>query len=383
MKKHNNNKGITLTEVIISIVVMSIVLTGITKLATKAGDLRAMSVTMQQTDLLHKAFETTYRRNIEYVESTCYGWTNATCQNINMLPIKPGVGASTTLTLRTYSAPVVTAWQLAGCTVTVVAVPEYTVTCRDGYGKTIRWDSSANEHTANTLYTNGYARTPYTIAYTTGGAGSGTSDKNISVSWASGYLDAEFAEKNTQKTDRLIATLKAFHFSRLTHEAIVNAGDTVNGGIATSDDVIVPWAWQTLATTAAKSIVECTGIELSGTWGCSGFDNTVWLTDASYLTVDSATEFGVFITNLSLPTLSRVDAYGNPYTVRLFTGNSGAAVSIVPPRPRPNYYNCLAGGDNAQCGGLAFQPPPYRGNVGVWNTATSAWVNTEAFFYPQ
>ena len=359
----------TLIEATISIAIISILIFGIAKLTGKAINLKNMSATLKQSDKIMTALEITYRQNILYVEANTYGWTEGNGQNLSILPIKKD---ATTLTLRTYSSDVLQAWTDAGCTVTVTVDPAYDLTCKDDYGLDIQWTSTANEHAANTLYKNGYNRTPYTIDIRAG------ETRKIDYSWSAGYLDSEYLEKNSKKSREFISAINTYHTSRLTHEAIVNTGDSVNGGLATSDDVLVAWVWEVWGNPNTQ---ECTGKETSD-WGCSNHTNAIWFTDSAYLTADSKTEIDLLITRLGVTNTYRTDSFGNPVAVRVFSDNAGAAIAAVPPRPRPSYYNCLPGGDSAQCGGLTFSvSPPYRGALGVLEAG--AWITRETIIYPQ
>lgn len=337
---------------------------GVFRLMNSFAHFRSTVHTLDQIIEIEKAIELSYRDNIAYAEQNCYGWTGTGCTTLTILPRKDTTDTSNkTLTLTTYSDAVKKAFEQAGCTATVGTVPVYAVKCIDKYGSNYTF-STTNEHTANTLYARGYNSTPYTILITAGG------NADIKDTWSAGYLDSEYAAYSRTKIVDFAQALKTFHVTRLNHEAMINTCDSINGGLESFDDIIVPWYWQ--ATSSASSTVECTGIE-SNNCGCSGFTSSVWATSGSgWNAADTATELTTLTNNLGLNVKYRVDGYGNPLQV-WFTVNSGNALQTAPPRPQPNYDAQLA----------LWIRPPYRGLIGVYDSGTAAWVYSDNVVYAQ
>jgi type II secretory pathway pseudopilin PulG len=348
------DSGITLVEVVVSITLATVLLGGFMVLLNRMVHFKGTSDTLKQIKKIETALETTYRENIRHVEQSCLGWTDALCNTLTIIPQRHSTD-STILLLRTHSATATSSWVEAGCTLSGTS-PSYNVRCTDGYGSRFTF-SVTNPHAANTIYTNGYNRTPYTITITSGG------NSSITDTWSSGYLDGEYATYSQKKILTVAEALKSYHLSRLTHEAIVNTCDSVNGGLESYDDVIAPWYFQSTGSTPTQ---ECTGIE-SGICGCNVFTDTArWPTSTGWADVNTTSEFSTLFANIGLNTAYRVDGYGNP-TAIWFTVNSGGAIQNPPPRPQPNYNWAIK--------------PPYRGLVGV--RSGTSWVYSQSIVYAQ
>lgn len=353
-----NSKGFTLLETIVVIAIVAILTAGTASLVNSIVRYSGTVKTLEIFKKIRKALETTYKENILYVENNCYGWTNAICRNIAILPNQDTSNTTnTTLLLNTMSPLAVQAWQDAGCTVTGT-YPNLRVQCLDGYGGLLTVTVN-NGHNVNSIYTNGYNKTPYTITF--------TSQVNTTVTdtWSSANLDAEYFVYSRQKLTDLASSLKSYHLSRLVHESAVNTCDSVNGGLDSYDDIIIPWYWQI---TGSNIHNECIGIEM-GYCGCTSFSSTsVWPTSSTLASVDTENEFISILPRLGLNIKYRVDGFGNPIQL-WFTVDSSNNLQGPPPRPRPNYVNAWA------------IKPPYRGIVGVLNNGT--WIYYENIVYPQ
>ncbi|MBE0427619.1 MAG: prepilin-type N-terminal cleavage/methylation domain-containing protein [Nitrospirae bacterium] len=348
------DSGITLIEVVVSITLATALLGGFMVLLNRMVHFKGTSDTLAQIKQIETALETTYRENIRYIEQNCLGWTDASCNTLTILPQRHSTD-STILLLHTYSETATSSWSKAGCTLSGTS-PSYAVTCKDGYGEYFAY-STSNEHAANSFYRNGYDRTPYTITITSAG------NSDITDTWSSGYLDGEYAVYSQKKILTVAGALKSYHLSRLTHEAIVNTCDSVNGGLDSYDDVIIPWYFQATGNAPAQ---ECTGIE-SGICGCSVFaDSDKWPTSPEWADVNSTSEFSVLFASIGLNTAYRADGYGNPIVI-WFTVDSDGALQDIPPRPQPNYNWAIK--------------PPYRGIVGV--RPDTSWVYSQSIVYAQ
>lgn len=349
------DSGITLIEVVVSITLATVLLGGFMVLLDRMVHFKGTADTLKQIQKIETALEITYRENIRYVEQNCFGWKNAACSALTILPQVSPTNSSILL-LRTYSETVKSTWVEAGCTVTGTS-PAYDVQCRDGYGNSLTF-SVANYHTANSFYINGYNKTPYTVTITSGG------NSDITDTWSSGYLDGEYAVYSQKKISTVAEALKSYHLSRLVYESTINTCDSTNGGLDSYDDVIIPWYFQSAG---ISPDIECAGIE-SGICGCSAFSDTdIWpISGSGWSNVDSAAEFTIFLPNIRLDQSYRVDGYGNPITI-WFTVNSNDIMLGPPPRPRPNYNWAIK--------------PPYKGLVGVYDG--SSWIYKKSIVYAQ
>lgn len=354
-------KGFTIMEVVVALTVSSVLMVGISVLIKSMMNYKFLTDSIQRMQKIEKALETTYRENIRYVEENCYGWTDSYCVNITVLPQRDTANPLK-LVLRTYSGYVVETWRSAGCTVTGTA-PVYDVVCPDGYGGKFTF-TTVNEHTPNTQYLKGYpwyASFPYKITITS------SSNPDITDTWSASYLDSEYYVYTQNKVNTLINAIKAYHLSRLTHEATVNTCDPVNGGLQSHDDVIIPWIWQI---TGNSAVSECTGIEV-GICGCSNMINaSIWPTSSQLAVIDTATEWANVLLSLGLQTGNifqryRVDGFGNPLKWQII--NSSTSTAVVPPRPSPNYSWVIK--------------PPYKGVIYV--EIPFVWVDRWTIVYPQ
>lgn len=348
------NSGFTLIEIVVAVAVAGVIMAGIAGLMKAMMNYKYLNDSMRNIKAVEQAFETTYRENVRYIENNCYGWTS--CTALSILP-RAHATDNTKILIKTYSTNVLNTFQLAGCTVTGTA-PDFEAVCSDGYGKYFTFTNFSNPHYLGTIYSQGYAHTPYAVTITS------QANPDITETWSSGYLDSEYLSYSQKKIQTVIDALKSYHLSRLTHETTVNTCDSTNGGLASYDDVIIPWYFQATGTAPTQ---ECTGIE-SGICGCSVFTDTAkWPTASSWNSADSSTEFATLFANLGLNTSYRVDGFGNPITI-WFTVDSSGALQNPPPRPRPNYSSVWT------------IKPPYRGIVGVYS---SGWVYATNVVYAQ
>lgn len=348
-------KGFTIMEVVVALTIAGILMTGISMLMKSMMNYKSLTDSLQRIKKIEQAIEVTYRENIRYVEGNCYGWTDSVCTNLTVMPL-PHAGDSTKLLLYTYLDTVVRAWDTgAGCTVTG-AVPNFEVRCPDGYGQYFTFTGFANTHSLNTHYQSGYNRTPYRVTITS------QSNPDITDTWSSGYLDSEYLSYSQKKLLTLMDAIKSYHLARLTHEATVNTCDSTNGGLASHDDVIIPWVWQALGNSPSQ---ECSGIE-SGICGCSSLNNaSIWPTSATYAVVDTDTEFSALLGNIGLNNIYRTDGFGNALTYRVVVNS--ALTGQVPPRPQVNYTWAVK--------------PPYRGIIGVYDGVN--WISNWRVVYAQ
>lgn len=353
------SKGFTLIEVVAAIAIGSVFMSGLVLILDRMAHFRGTAMTMTQVKDIEAALEVTYRENVRHIEQNCYGWKDAACLTLTITPA--GLGASNDILLvNTPSLTAVAAWTQAGCVLTG-GPPNYSVTCLDKYGMNMTF-TPANAAAANAYYTNGYAKTPFTLVITSGG------NNNLTDTWSTGYLDSEYASASGRKLLTVAAALKTYHTSRLTHEVVVNSCDVVDGGLESYDDVVTPWYFQSAGTAAANA---CTGLE-SGNCGCSAFDTvTTWRSAASgWNRINTSAKFAVVFANLGLSNDYRVDGYGNPLEL-WFTVDGAGTLQSEPPRPRVNYD------------GVWAVKPPYVGRIGVYNTGTSAWLSYTPVMYPQ
>ncbi|MFI5295962.1 MAG: type II secretion system protein [Thermodesulfovibrionales bacterium] len=356
MKRYFDSKGLTLVEVLISLTITGVLLSGLVMLLKQTLHFRGTANAMAQTKKIETALDTTYRENIAYVEQNCYGWTDASCNTLTLVPTVNGAD-STQLFLNTSSANVTGAWQNAGCALTGTA-PSYTVRCADGFGSYYTF-AVTNPHSANTFYVNGYNRTPYSIIITSGGSA------NVTDTWSSGYLDGEYQSYSQKKLLTVAGSLKSYHMSRLTNEVVVNTCKAGAGGLESYDDVIVPWYFQS---TGNSPSLACSGVE-SGNCGCSGFVAAIWPASGSgWNRINSSAKFSTVLTNIGLSSLYRVDGFGNPIQIWM-TVNSAGTLQGEPPRPAPSYSGTWA------------VSPPYHGVVGVYSAG--AWLYSQPLVYAQ
>lgn len=348
--------GFTLIEIVVAMALAALLMTGVLKFVNAAAHYMSTANTMTQIKRIETALDTTYRENISYIEQNCYGWTDAACNTLTLLPA-PHPTDNTKLLLNTFSSNAIGAWQVAGCTMTGTA-PSFTMSCNDGYGLPFTY-AITNAHAANGAYANGYNRTPYSLTITS------TAPTALTDTWSSGYLDGEYAAYSQRKILTVTGALKTYHLSRLTNETVVNTCNSVTGGLESFDDVIVPWYFQVTGTSPTTS---CSGVE-SGSCGCSGFTTALWPASGSgWNQINTATKFITVYGNLGLSSVYRVDGFGNAIELWL-TVNSAGTLQAEPPRPRPSYSGVWAIG------------PPYHGQVGA--RSAGAWLYSQPIVYVQ
>lgn len=356
-----NRAGFAMTEIIIALAVLAITITGITMVASKSVRVKQTADSMVSIKKVLDALETTYRENIAYTERNCAGWTAAPCNTGRLVP---AITNSTTLSVWLPVESARRAWTAAGCTLTLVSGSLYNAVCPSGYGANFTFSNLQNGHTINSHYLNGYNRTPYQLQISVTIPGGSTSVQEV---WSSGYLDAEYFEKSNQKILTLLRAVKAYHFNRLLFEANTNVCNASTGGLASTDDTLVPWVWQLVASTSTNSSARCTGVETSPC-GCSSHGvNTVWSNSTAHLQIDTEAELNQIVNNLGIDISQRTDGYGNMVTLRLLADRNGDQLATLPSRPRITYSACLPGGSGAGCSIAAVFPqmPPYTGIAGV------------------
>ncbi len=350
-----NIRGLTLLEVLVTMAVVSAMMGGIVMFMDRVIHFKGTADTMQRFKRIEIALEVMYEENIRYVEGNCYGWTDSGCSTLTVLPVVDASG-STHLTVATMTQAVVNSFREAGCTTTSTVSP-YTFTCPDGYGSSFTF-AADNEHSAGSLYLNGYSRTPYSITIQSGG------NTSISDTWTSGYLDSQRMVRSQEKILAIARAMKSYHLSRLTTESVLNPCSSSSGGLASNDDIFVPWIWQALGSYQNQV---CSGIE-SGSCGCSSFGTSVWPTDASLNIVNASGTITSFLASISAGSIYRVDGFGNPVTIILLATSAGASVGSAPGRPSPSYSWSVT--------------PPYTGIIEVAN-ASGTPVYSERVVYVQ
>ena len=233
--------------------------------------------------------------------------------------------------------------------------------CKSAYGPNFSFTGISNTQAAGALYLNGYNKQSYSITISVTIPGTTTP---VQDTWTSGYLDAEYYNRSNQKILTLLRAIKAYHFNRLLYEGNTNICVTGVGGLASTDDALVPWVWQLLGSAPKQ---QCAGAEV-GPCGCSGFTSSVWPSSASYLQLNSASALNQLVNNLGIDSVYRTDGYGNILTIRLLADASGNVLAAPPSRPKPTYSDCLPAGANpALCsmGTTWSQLPPYTGVAGI------------------
>jgi len=359
--------GFAMTEIIIALAVLAITLTGITMVANKSIRVKRTADTTVTIKKILDALETTYRENVAFAEKSCPGgWTAAPC---NVGRLVPAIVNSTTLSAWLATGTSRNAWINAGCSITLVSGSLYNITCPSGYGGNITFSNLQNGHTANTHYLNGYNKTPFQLQISVTIPGGSTSVQEV---WSSGYLDAEYFERSNQKILTLLRAIKAYHFNRLLYEANTNVCNASTGGLASTDDTLIPWVWQLTASNATNAQARCTGVEVSPC-GCSNHgSNTVWSNSTAHLQIDTEAELTQIINNLGIDISHRTDGYGNMITIRLLADRDGNQLTTLPSRPKVTYSACLPGGNGAGCSIASVFPqlPPYTGVAGVLSGGT-------------
>lgn len=356
----SRNRGFTLLEVVVAVAVSTVLLSGIMAMIHKTISFKGTVTTITDLKKIEMALETLYRDNIRYVEDNCYGWTGAGCTALSLVPaLDTSDATNATLFIDTNSTGVIKAFEEAGCVLTVTAVPRYRMTCTDGYGSKVTFTGISNEHSRNSLYMNGYNRTPYTVTMTSGG------NSQIVDVWNAGYLDSEYMTRSQEKVLGISRAMKTYHLSRTVYEAIKNPCTSGTGGIESADDIIIPWIWQVMGSSPSLA---CSGVS-AGNCGCTVFTAAVWQNNVAYNTVNTAVLWSTLLTGLGLSQAYRVDGFGNPMTVGLLTYANGTVIASTPSAPAPTYT-------------WAGFSPPYGGHVGVRN-AGGAWIYSERVVYAQ
>ena len=348
-------RGLTLLEIIVTIAIASVVMGAIVTFTDRVIHFKGTADTIKRFEKIEDAFEILYRENIRYVEENCHGWTDSSCGTLAILPSVDDDDASgRTLIVSTGSEAVVSAFREANCTLSGES-PRFRATCMDGYGSDYTF-AATKEHAAGTLYLNGYNRTPCSVTITAGG------NTSMTDTWTSGHLDSEYMVRSQEKLLTIARAMKSYHLSRLTTEAISNPCGA-NGGLASNDDIMIPWIWQAAGGSPGA---RCAGIT-SVRCGCGTFGSSIWSKEAASNTTTSATILAV-LTAINAGDLYRTDGFGNPVTVRLITKVDGTSVGDAPPIPCPQWSWSAA-------------LPPYGGTVGVMSEGK--WVYSQRVIYPQ
>lgn len=351
-----DRRGLSLLEIIVTIAITSVVMGTIVTFMDRIIHFKGTADTIQRFEKIEDAFEDLYRENIRYVEENCHGWTDETCKVLSILPAVDAADTSgKTLVIATWSDAVLSAFREANCTPVADELPVHRVTCMDGYGFDYTF-ATANEHTAGTLYLNGYSRTPCSVTITAGG------NTSMADTWSSGYLDSEYMVRSREKILTVARAMKSYHLSRLTLEAVSNPCSET-GGLASNDDILIPWIWQAAGSDPG---VKCSGAT-TGRCGCSGFNANIWSADGTRNITSTNTIQG-FLGAVKAGNSYRTDGFGNPVTAGLITRADGTSVGTVPPAPSAKWS-------------WPEVLPPYGGTVGVMSEGK--WVYSERVIYPQ
>jgi len=351
-----DSRGLSLLEVIVTIAITSVVMGTIVIFMDRIIHFKGTADTIQRFEKIEDACEVLYRENTRDVEENCHGWSDENCKVLSILPAVDAADTSgKTLIIATRSDAVLSAFREANCTPVSDEPPVYHVTCTDGYGFDYTF-ATANEHTAGSLYLNGYNRTPYSVTITAGG------NTSMADTWSSGHLDSEYMVRSQEKLLTVARAMKSYHLGRLTVEAVSNPCSET-GGLASNDDILIPWIWQ-----AAGNVpgARCSGAT-TGRCGCSGFNGGVWSTDGTRNTTNTNTISG-FLAATEAGNAYRTDGFGNPVTVGLITTAEGTAFASAPPAPCPKWT-------------WPAVLPPYGGTVGVMSEGK--WVYSQRVIYPQ
>ncbi len=352
-----DRKGFSLIEVVVAIALGSVLMAGIMAMVQKTISFRGTASTLDRIQKIETALETLYRENIRYVETQCYGWADAGCAGLSLVP---SLNNSTTLNVDTYSETAVRAFENAGCTATSGAVPRHTVVCPDGHMSDFMFSNLNNIHPAGSQYLNGYNRTPFKVTITSG------ANDQLTDTWSTGYLDSEYSSRSQEKILTIARGMKTYHLARTIFEAIKNPCTTGAGGLESADDIVIPWMWQAVGGSPSTF---CSGVS-AGNCGCTALTAAIWPTDGTYNVINSAARWTCLLNGIGLSPSYRVDGFGNPIVVVLFTYPGGTFVASVPPAPSPSYA-------------WATLSPPYGGHVGIRNPAGTAWVYAERVIYAQ
>lgn len=342
-------------EIIVTIAIASVVMGAVVTFMERVIHFKGTADTIKRFEKIEGAFEVLYRENVRYVEENCHGWTDPVCSALAILPSVDDDDASgKTLAISTESDAVVSAFREANCTLSGES-PLFRAACVDGYGSDYTF-TATKEHTAGTLYLNGYNRMPYSVTITAGG------NTSMTDTWTSGHLDSEYMVRSQEKLLTVARAMKSYHLSRLTTEAISNpCGAT--GGLTSNDDIMIPWIWQAVGSAPGA---RCSGAT-EGRCGCGTFGSSIWSKETASNTTTSATILAV-LTAINAGDLYRTDGFGNPVTVRLITKVDGTPVGDAPPVPCPKWSWSAA-------------LPPYGGTVGVMSDGK--WVYSQRVIYPQ
>jgi type II secretory pathway pseudopilin PulG len=348
--------GLTLLEIIVTIAITSVVMGAVVAFMDRVIHFKGTADTIQRFEKIEDAFEVLYRENIRDVEENCHGWTDDGCKALAVLPSRDTSDTSgTRLLITTRSDAAVSAFGDANCALVPDVSPVYRATCMDGYGFDFTF-ATANEHPAGSVYLNGYNRTPYSVTITAGG------NTSMTDTWSSGHLDSEYMVRSQEKLLTVARAMKSYHLSRLTVEAVSNPCSG-QGGLASNDDILIPWIWQATGSHAGE---KCFGT-ITSRCGCSGFDGTFWSTDGTRNITNSNTISG-FLASITAGSAYRTDGFGNPVTIGLITRADGTPISSAPPAPCPKWTWSAA-------------LPPYGGTVGVM--VGERWVYSQRVIYAQ
>lgn len=393
---HKNQRGFLLVEVIVAIAIAGVLFGVATMFMSKMIHVYQTSRTIARVDKLEVAFEHAYRTNAEWAERNCYGfaqWNQGTAAECVGLTLTPwGLGLDTQQNFFNIGVnaqtkdSIINEFEGAGCTATLsstmASTEQYRVECDDAYGQDFMFTRTAGqEHNPGT---------PYSTLYMSNSSVririQSTGNADIMDEWSAAPLDLEYSRATSAKNREVGDALKQYHLNRLVREVNDNPCDSTAGGLESRDDVIIPWIWQV---NAVRFEEKCSGIDTTPC-GCSNFDGQRWPTGGTLVMYTSALVDNA-LANIGLsPARYRTDAVGNAIAIVLLADrfNNPISPSGVPPRPRPNYYDCLKNGTPGNCGGFLLDSlPPYASAIGPVSQATftsATWLgNTERVVYPQ
>ncbi|MBT9168152.1 MAG: hypothetical protein DDT19_01497 [Syntrophomonadaceae bacterium] len=357
--------GFTLMEVIVTIAIAAVVLSGLIAVLNQVGRYRSTTETLTRIVKIKTALAESVRQTALFAERNCFGWTGA-CSGLSLTPHPLGMVSGSILRVSATSENVTKLFRQAGCTASPVGNMLLNVTCMDGYGRNFLFQPQTPfHHVQGSIYTLGYLRTPFSLRIRTD---TSTGNPDIEGIWSMGAVDAELFLRSEEKARAIENALKTYAMQRLVSEAITNTCDPINGGLLSFDDVIIPWAWQALGTAPNA---ECTGIE-AVTCGCWHFNSFIWRTSAlsGDVWLNTDIELTTLLNNIGIGTsVYRTDGYGNNITIGLLTDATGNLLggTGIPPRPHPHYN--------------WGSKPPFGGIVGVRDGGT--WRYYRRIMYPQ
>ena len=293
-----------------------------------------------QIELSLVTLERVFRWNFEIVRShyelfNCYGWADADCENLSLLPAVSEDGR--VVEIRTVvrsgnSSPLISLLRRAGCSSAVQELESVAKAIGDEVVEfsvvsiSFSCQVSGNEilfsvgrgHPPGTDPTWIYYETPYVKMDVLSRKGALRRRRFV-------IFDEERAfglEESRRRAVLLAITLRNFHHRQLAFENL-NPCSPEEGGLNSWEDFVLPWIWRLVS----ETVELCEGTDNAIT-GCGCMNNAVstyWRTSASYAVLGRKSEWESVLPFVDLPLRYKTDWFGNRFWLVILSDPDGTA----------------------------------------------------------